>query len=456
MTTITDSTLPALRARFGEALAARLPEHISRLGWDARQLADHQREQLRALLACALERSPFHARRLAGIDPGRFEPGQLAELPVMTKQQMMASFDELLTDRRVTRARAEQQLAACAHQPSLLDSRYVCLASGGSSGVRGVFVQTAGEYAEFAASVLRPAMAPVFAAGGPPPGGLPVTIVAAASPVHSSGFAAAAARGYPVQMTGVPATLPVGEIVRRLNDAPPAALLAHASTLVLLADEQHAGRLRISPHTITAISELLTDEDRTAIRAAFGVPPVSSFVSTEGLAGCTQPGGGVMRFATDMCLVELADDRNQPVTDGTASAKVLLTNLHNHTQPLIRYELTDRLIRHPAPGDPYLRAAVKGRADETFRYGTVTIDPLVIRTVMVKTSGVIEYQVRQTDHGIDAAVVADGTLDHAALASSLQRSLHTAGLREPHVQVHQVAGIARHPQTGKTRRFIAR
>jgi hypothetical protein len=134
VTTITDKTLPALRAQFGEALAARLPEHIGRLGWDAPRLADHQREQLRALLACALEWSPFHARRLAGIDPDRFETGQLAELPVMTKQQMMASFDDLLTDRRVTRARVEQQLAACAREPSLLHGRYVCLASGGSSG----------------------------------------------------------------------------------------------------------------------------------------------------------------------------------------------------------------------------------------------------------------------------------------------------------------------------------
>jgi phenylacetate-CoA ligase len=456
MTTITDSTLPALRARFGRALASRLPEHIGRLGWDAPRLAGHQREQLRALLACALERSPFHARRLAGIDPRRFEPGQLAELPVMTKQQMMASFDELLTDRRVTRARAEQQLAACAREPGLLDGRYVCLASGGSSGVRGVFVQTAGEYAEFAASVLRPGMAQVFAAGGPPPGGLPVTIVAAASPVHSSGFAAAAVRGYPVQMTGVPATLPIGEIVRRLNDAPPAVLLAHTSTLALLAAEQHAGRLQISPQAITAISELLTDEDRNAIRGAFGIPPASGFVSTEGLAGHTQPGGTVTRFATDMCLVELVDARNQPVSDGTASAKVLVTNLHNHTQPLIRYELTDRFIRHPAAGDPYLHATVEGRADEMFRYGRVTIDPLVIRTAMVTTPGVVEYQVRQTDRGIDAAVVADGTLDHAVLAFSLQDSLHTAGLREPHVHVHQVAAITRHPQTGKTCRFIPR
>jgi phenylacetate-coenzyme A ligase PaaK-like adenylate-forming protein len=163
-----------------------------------------------------------------------------------------------------------------------------------------------------------------------------------------------------------------------------------------------------------------------------------------------------MRFATDMCIVELVDARNQPVTDGTASAKVLLTNLHNRTQPLIRYELTDRFIRHPAAGDPYLHAAVEGRADETFRYGTVTIDALVLRAVMVRTPSVTEYQVRQTDHGIDAAVVADGTLDHAALASALRQSLHAAGLREPSVHVHEVADIARHPQTGKTRRFIAR
>jgi hypothetical protein len=75
---------------------------------------------------------------------------------------------------------------------------------------------------------------------------------------------------------------------------------------------------------------------------------------------------------------------------------------------------------------------------------------------MVTTPGVIEYQVRQTDHGIDAAVVADGTLDHSALASSLRHSLHAAGLPQPSVHVHQVPRIARHPQTGKTRRFIPR
>jgi hypothetical protein len=75
MTAIPNDAVKDLRECFGRTLASRLPPHIGRLGWDAQQLA---------------------------------------ELPVMTKQQMMAGFDDLLTERRVTRARAEQQLAACA------------------------------------------------------------------------------------------------------------------------------------------------------------------------------------------------------------------------------------------------------------------------------------------------------------------------------------------------------
>jgi phenylacetate-CoA ligase len=107
VTTVAETGVEALPARFGAALARRLGAHIERLGWDAGQLQEFQRDELRRLLACAAQRSPFHARRLAGIDPERFELEQLSELPVMSKEQMMSSFDELLTDRRLTRARVD-------------------------------------------------------------------------------------------------------------------------------------------------------------------------------------------------------------------------------------------------------------------------------------------------------------------------------------------------------------
>ena len=456
MTATTGTGPDALRARYGEAFGARLPDHIRRLPWDAGRLAAHQRERLRALLACAIERSPFHARRLAGIDPGRFEPGDLAGLPVMSKEQMMAGFDELATDRRLTRARAEAHLMACADEPSLLAGRYVCLTSGGSSGLRGIFVQTIEEYAEFAASVLRRLVARLAAAGPPPPDGIPVAFVAAASPVHASGFAAAVlTAGYPVRAISAPATLPLAGLVQRLNQVRPLVVMAHTSKLALLAAEQRAGRLTIAPVSVTAMGEQLTQTNRAVIADAFGMPLINQFASTEGLVGHSEPGGELISFASDMCITELVDQDNQPVPDGTPSAKVLLTNLYNHTWPLIRYELTDRFTRHPAgPGSGYLCATVEGRADDTFRYGTLAVDPLVIRTVMVRTPAALEYQVRQTSRGIDIAVVAGAPLDHAALAAALAHSLRTAGLPDPQVHLRQVPDIARHPQTGKARRFI--
>ena len=93
---------------------------------------------------------------------------------------------------------------------------------------------------------------------------------------------------------------------------------------------------------MTSVAELLTPADRAVIERAFAVPVINAFVSTEGLAGHSEPGGSVLRFASDMCLAEPVDDDNNPVPAGVPSAKVLVTNLHNLTQPLIRYELTDQ------------------------------------------------------------------------------------------------------------------
>ncbi|MGZ4201392.1 MAG: hypothetical protein ACXVRH_04975, partial [Thermoleophilaceae bacterium] len=160
----------------GTALTERLPEHVQRLGWDGERLARHQRERLRALLAHAREQSPFHARRLAGIDPERFEPSDLERLPTMTKADMMDSFDELVTDRRLSRASVERHVES-AVEPRLLLDRFVCLASGGSSGKRGVFVQSIGEYAEFGAATVRRSVARAAAGVAPPGGGLSMAMV---------------------------------------------------------------------------------------------------------------------------------------------------------------------------------------------------------------------------------------------------------------------------------------
>ena len=91
--------LDLLRARMSAAIGAQMPGHLQRLRWSPARLAAFQRDRLRALLARAIERSPFHAARLRGLDPTRFELADLPGLPVMTKAEMMANFEQAVTDR---------------------------------------------------------------------------------------------------------------------------------------------------------------------------------------------------------------------------------------------------------------------------------------------------------------------------------------------------------------------
>jgi phenylacetate-coenzyme A ligase PaaK-like adenylate-forming protein len=445
-----------LRARMQSELLRRLPEQIARLGWSAAQIAAHQREALRALLAHARAHSPFHARRLRDVDAARIELEELAALPVMTKDELMEAFDDALTDRRISRPLAEQALAATKDEPQPLFGEFVCLSSGGSSGRRGVFVQDFEAVAAFLCSVNRGAMKRMLAAGHPPPpGGLTVGMVAANSAVHATGAGPAWTAGGPMRLVAVPVTLPLAEIVERLNALQPAILYGYPSMLARLAHEQREGRLRIAPESVTCTSESLLPEWRAAIRSAFDAPIVDTFGSTEGLVGVSEPDALPICFNSDVCIVELVDAGGRPVPPGAPSDRILVTNLANRVQPLIRYEIRDRFVRHPdAAEHGHLRATVAGRADDVLRFGTVDVHPLVIRAVLVKTPAVSDYQVRQTARGVELCALAYEPLDLERLRGELVEALAAAGLPGAEVIARRVPSLERHADTGKLRRVI--
>jgi phenylacetate-coenzyme A ligase PaaK-like adenylate-forming protein len=437
-------------------MSAGEAEQLARQTWRSERIKREQRDGLHTLVLHAAEHSPFHRRRLAGIDLAGVDPADLSALPVMTKTQMMDALDDVFTDRRLGRDAVESALAATGAEPVPILNDYIALTSGGCSGRRGLFVLDRAAVSSFTAAVARQPIGTVLAADAPRERPR-IAFVAAASAVHATGMVAALTCGdhSPVRSHLVPATMPLGEIVERLNVLQPPILSGYPSMLVRLAVEARAGRLQITPAQVSSTSETLLPEMRSAIREAFGVAVFDGFGSTEGLVGKTGPDDDVLVFNTDLCIVELVDAENRPVAPGVPSAKVLITNLYNLTQPLIRYELTDTFIRQPdAAEHGYLRARVQGRNDEVLHYGTVDVHPIAIRSVMVKTPQVVDYQVRQTLSGIDVfAVTADG--DHLdALADRLRRALVDGGLRCPSVTVRPVQRLDRHPVTGKLRRFI--
>src|SRR6266566_1492676 len=171
MTTATraETSWGRFRADLQAEILGRTPAHLGRLSWSAEQIESAQRDGLRMLLAHAVAHSPFHRRRLAGTAVADIEPADLASLPVMTKADMMAAIDDVFTDRRLTLGAIEQALAATGSEPVPVLGRYMALATGGSTGQRGVFVFDPATKAEFILSIIRSLLARLDAAGGPQP-----------------------------------------------------------------------------------------------------------------------------------------------------------------------------------------------------------------------------------------------------------------------------------------------
>lgn len=441
-----------------QLVRAAIPAHLERLTWSEAQIAQHQQSALRDLLAVAIERSPFHARRLGGIDPNRITLADLASLPVMTKSEMMQSFDEVVTDRRLSRDAVEAHLASTGFDAVELFDAFSVLASGGSSGTRGVFVYDRAAAVDYFLGLIRPGLSRmVELLGQLPEEPVSVAIVSAGSAVHASRALASLFGGDLMAPISIAASDPIESIVARLNEAQPLLLQGYPSAVRRLAEEQAAGRLAISPLSVTTSSESLGTADRARIDEVFGVGVVDTFGSTEGLVGVSAPSDPSIVLANDLAIVELVDDELQPVPPGTPSSRVLLTNLFNHTQPLIRYELTDSFTLLPASEtNGHLRVNVEGRSDEEFTYGDLTIHPIAVRSVLISTPAVVEYQVHQTVSGIAVRVVAEQGLDVDDLAHRLAAGMTAAGLRDPEVRVTAVAAdeLDRHPVTGKTRRFV--
>jgi phenylacetate-coenzyme A ligase PaaK-like adenylate-forming protein len=441
-------------ARFGEVV----PEMFERMTWPAERLRAGRERRLRALVAHARARSPWHGRRLAGLDPERLRETELRDLPVMTKNDLMEHFDEVVTDPRLTRDVVEAHLATLSNDAYLLDEYHVC-ASGGSSGRRGAFVYDFDGWVIAWGGLIRfiaRRNAEVFGHDGAPP---VIALIAADKASHMTAAFSQTFRVPGLPIHRLPATWPLARIVATLNEIQPDSLQGYASVVHLLTGEAAAGRLRIAPRMVGTTSEPLLPEIREAIAATWGVPLFNALGTTEGLMGGSCSAGRGIHLNDDVCIVEPVDAAGQPVPAGERAAKVYLTNLYNLTTPLIRYELTDEVtvLDEPCPcGMTLMRIDdIQGRLDDCFTYpGGPTIHPFTFRSPLGRERNIVEYQVCQTTRGADVLVRCQGPIDTTRIAETIRGALADAGLSGAEVSVTRVDALDRQSTTGKFRRFV--
>ena len=454
-------TYELVRQRHLQAFGARLHGEPEKLTWPLERVHALRDARLRALVRVAKVRSPWHARRLRHIDPNTLSGDDLSAIPPMTKTDLMANWDEIITDQRLTLEVANAHLdRVAADGPAYLLDEYHVIASGGTSGTRGVFVWDFQGWLELGLVGLRSVLwlQRQAARQGEPRR----AFVMAANATHMTGALArtfAGARGAGASRS-FPVTLPLAEIVAGLNMFDPTHINAYPSMLHRLVEEVRAGRLRLNAQELNCGSEPLLPEARRAIEEAFRRPVLNTYASSEaGIMARSCPGSAGLHLNEDVAVYEPVDAQGRPVPPGTPAARLLVTNVINHALPLIRYELNDqvRLMAEPNPGPWTGRrlADIQGRQDDTFTYaGGVEVHPHVFECALGQRPEIVEYQVRQTRAGADIAVRAAGPINLEVARRDLVDALVRLGLRTPEVRITIADHLERQGGTGKLRRFI--
>jgi len=422
--------------------------------WTRDELAQFQHQQLLCLVTHAIHHSPFYQELYKNIRTDQCIV--LNELPIIDKTTMMENFDRFVTDPRLNLTELQAHISQLTRDEYYL-GEYRVVTTAGSSGMRGVFVFNRKEWSTILASSFRCGL--IMGVSARIPNRWRVSYIVADHPMHISYRFVVSSDNHLVKTQRLKVASSIQYLVDALNIFQPEVLCTYPSIASLLAIEQLEGRLNIHPQLIETGSEVRTKEMELNIRKAWAVTPFNLYGTTEGglfSTDCSLHRG--MHIFEDLVIMEVVDEKNQPVQDGSPGYRVLLTNLFNFTQPLIRYEVSDMITMSAEPcrcGRPFrLIAEIEGRSDDIIYLQApggrdVPVHPIHFYTSMEAFEEIKEYRILLEDDGINIGIVLRGGVSGEEVANklkaSLRKEIESVGAKCPEIRVQFVDRIERDP-----------
>jgi phenylacetate-CoA ligase len=425
--------------------------------------------RLDVLVRTAAKRSPLYTELYKGrLGP---RPVALASLPPISKRRLMDRFDDWCTDRRLTRATIGPHLNDPGRLGTPLLDNYQIWTSSGTSGVPGVFVHDAPAVAVY------DALETVRLRGLRPDEWLAAACLwgdryglLAATGGHFAGCATAArlARINPwfARSARVFSILqPVTALARKLQRFGPTLIASYPTVAQVLADEQCAGYLHLRPRELWSGGEFLSPGVRAHIERAFGCRLRNTYGASEFMSIACDCACGVLHVNSDWVIVEPVDRHYQPVAPGVPSHTTLITNLANLVQPLIRYDIGDRvtwLTERCSCGNPWPAIHVEGRTDDILEFTNargrrVSLLPLALSTALEEHAHVYGFQLVQKDNStIELRLEPCAARQRRRVAAcriALAALLHANGLER--VRIVWDERRPRRSASGKLRRIVA-
>jgi phenylacetate-coenzyme A ligase PaaK-like adenylate-forming protein len=213
--------------------------------------------------------------------------------------------------------------------------------------------------------------------------------------------------------------------------------------------------------------ETLAPAAKARIERAFGCTVRDAYNASEVIAMTLDCARGRFHVNADWYIVEPVDERYQPVPAGQPSHTVLVTNLANRVQPIIRYDLGDSVVLEPNAcpcSSPFPVIRVEGRTDDILAFpaadgATVRVPPMALATVVEETPGVRRFQVIQTapiELRVRLEVAESYQPDAVSAAVERRLATYLAGVGLAHVMIQRAAEPPRpNPRSSKFRHVWA-
>ena len=307
-------------------LQSRYYEHLSR-----KRLLKIQERKFRRIVRYAFDHSPFYRElyKSEGITRVDLKTIPFDKLPSITKDMVMEHFDDVSTDSDVIKSEVLDFLAQSKDPNELFKGKYHVVHTSGSSGKIGVFVYSKREWDHLFPYITK---SYVFQFSKKK------SVFLGATGGHFAGvsFSSWMSKGFSKLFTEtliLDINEPTDVIVEKLNAFQPDIVGGYFTGLKVLAEQQQKGNLRIHPSLLVNCAEgNIIPHQKEYITNVFHAPMNNNY----GFAECIIVGVGRDEYdgillRDDLALIEFFEDH------------ILVTNLFNKTQPLIRYRIDDCL-----------------------------------------------------------------------------------------------------------------
>lgn len=257
-------------------------------------------------------------------------------------------------------------------------------------------------------------------------------------------------------------------IVRHVNLSRPTYVYGYGSSLAALAlyMKRNGTSLNHSraPMFVQFTADHMSDYEKEIAMEAFAAPVISDYGASEIPGIALQCRKGRLHVSMDACIVEVLSHQGERIEDGSPG-EIVVTALHNHAMPLIRYKIGDigRLIPEPCScgNNMPIIELIAGKAIDLITTSHVSnvsahyLDYINIKLMRGGHTAIAQFQFVQNDYDSFELLVVPTGLGDMQYSSSMFANEIAAKLGPVAIDVIVVDNIPAE-LSGKRRYFVNR